>query len=524
MRQFETKNLSSVNNRQLKKQEKPILIEDRLNRAVQALESDHGENVTLVCLPSLTFEPEHIKDILGISHYEMRCLWEVLNASKDHVKVVFICSRPIQESILEDMLSNLPNPQNARERVEVISVDPLNKFKGQTLVDKAMNNQKILNTLKRQFKNELAVLRCFVTTEKEKHFAEELGIPFWGMDPELSFYHSKSGNHALFEQADIPRADHEREIKSLRSLKTAIKKLWSRWPYAKRFMFKFDHGVSGNGLALMDLDVNYNQFFDLSIGEKNKYLDRLIQSLEFKGKKLSKKEFTSHLSQGAVLERFFEGENKTSPSGQAVIHPSGEIELLSTHEQILAPCGVTYLGCKFPANSSYRKEVENYTYEVAQTLSFNGVIGPVSVDYLVVEENGKTPSIYAIEINIRQGGTTHPFQTASRILSASYNQETGSLEDANGHHRVYSSYDNLVLNGKHGRDIQALRDLLKDHGLIFNKKSKSGFVFHMVSALEEFGKCGYTLVARDQRQRATLEGKLFKLLEKFNFINPKDRT
>lgn len=516
MRQLENEKLSWA--RPLPKKKPKEVLDSSLTRAVRALEDPQGEEVTLVCLPSLTFEPEHIKDILGISHYEVRCLWEVLNASKEHVKVVFISSRPIKDYILDDMLNLLANPEKARERIEIVSVDPNDENADLTLVEKAFKNEQVVKQLRKRLKNELAVLRCFVTTQKEKDFAQELGIPFWGMDPALSFYHSKSGNHALFEQADIPRADNEREIKSLRSLKTAIKKLWSRWPYAKRFMFKFDHGVSGNGLALMNLNMDYNEFFDLGIGEKNKYLDQLIASLEFKGKKLTQKEFNSQLSHGAVLERFFEGENKTSPSGQAVIHPDGKVELLSTHEQILASCGVTYLGSQFPAKSSYRNEVENYTYEVAKTLSFNGVIGPVSVDFLVVEEKSKAPSIYAIEINIRQGGTTHPFQTASSLLSGHYNRETGSLEDKDGHHRIYTSYDNLVLNGENGKDIHALRRVLKDEGLVFNKKTKSGFVFHMMSALEEFGKCGYTLIARDQRQRIVLERKLSQALREFSFM------
>jgi hypothetical protein len=516
LRQLENKKLSW--SQPLQTQQSRDVLDTNLNRAVRALENSQGEDVTLVCLPSLTFEAEHIKDILGISHYEVRCLWEVLNASKEHVKVIFISSRPISDFILDDMLSNLPNPKMARERVQILSVDPDNTLEGIPLVEKALKNEAALNKLKARLHNELAVLRCFVTTPKEKDFAQKLGVPLWGMDPTLNFYHSKSGNHALFEQADIPRADHEREIKSLRSLKTAIKKLWSRWPDAKRFMFKFDHGVSGNGLALMSFEMNYNDFFDLSIGEKNQYLDQLIHTLEFKGKKLSKKDFVSQISRGAVLERFFEGEKKTSPSGQAVIHPDGNVELLSTHEQILAPCGVTYLGCKFPANSQSRREVENYTLEVAKTLSFNGVIGPVSVDFLVVEEKRKEPSIYAIEINIRQGGTTHPFQSAKNILAAQYNQETGSLEDPEGDHRIYASYDNLVLNGKNGRDIHVLRRLMQEHGLAYNKQTKSGFIFHMMSALEEFGKCGYTLIARDQRQRISLERKLFKVLQEFSLV------
>ena len=58
---------------------------------------------------------------------------------------------------------------------------------------------------------------------------------------------------------------------------------------------------------------------------------------------------------GAIVEAFVEGEIKRSPSVQGRITPTGEVEILSTHDQILGgPDGQIYLGCRFPADERYR--------------------------------------------------------------------------------------------------------------------------------------------------------------------------
>ena len=58
---------------------------------------------------------------------------------------------------------------------------------------------------------------------------------------------------------------------------------------------------------------------------------------------------------GAVYLNFLEGEEKRSPSVQFRIDPLGEIEYVSTHDQVLGgPGGQVYLGCGFPADEAYR--------------------------------------------------------------------------------------------------------------------------------------------------------------------------
>ena len=57
---------------------------------------------------------------------------------------------------------------------------------------------------------------------------------------------------------------------------------------------------------------------------------------------------------GGIVEEFVTGEAICSPSAQLRVTPLGEIEQLSTHDQMLGgPTGQSYLGASFPANPAY---------------------------------------------------------------------------------------------------------------------------------------------------------------------------
>ena len=58
---------------------------------------------------------------------------------------------------------------------------------------------------------------------------------------------------------------------------------------------------------------------------------------------------------GGVVEEFFEGEIKTSPSVQCVIDPDKTIDIVSTHDQLLGgDDGQIFIGAIFPADEAYR--------------------------------------------------------------------------------------------------------------------------------------------------------------------------
>ena len=62
----------------------------------------------------------------------------------------------------------------------------------------------------------------------------------------------------------------------------------------------------------------------------------------------------SSRSDGGIVEERVVGAELRSPSVQLRVTPLGEVELLSTHDQLLGgPSGQSYLGCRFPADFGY---------------------------------------------------------------------------------------------------------------------------------------------------------------------------
>ena len=58
---------------------------------------------------------------------------------------------------------------------------------------------------------------------------------------------------------------------------------------------------------------------------------------------------------GGIVEERIDGAELRSPSVQLRVTPLGEVELLSTHDQLLGgPSGQSYLGCRFPADFGLR--------------------------------------------------------------------------------------------------------------------------------------------------------------------------
>src|SRR5205823_3717303 len=114
-------------------------------------------------------------------------------------------------------------------------------------------------------------------------------------------------------------------------------------------------------------------------------------------------------SEDEIVEERITGAEFGGPRVQLRITPLGLVEVLSTHDQMLGgPSGQSYLGCVFPADSAYAPRITREAAKVGNRLAKEGVIGRFALDFVVVRSNGKWDP-YAIEINLRKGGTTHPF-------------------------------------------------------------------------------------------------------------------
>jgi hypothetical protein len=108
---------------------------------------------------------------------------------------------------------------------------------------------------------------------------------------------------------------------------------------------------------------------------------------------------------------------------------------------------------------------------------------------------------YAVEINLRKGGTTHPFLMLQFLIDGKYDPASGCYYTPAGQSRYYYASDNLQDEAYKGLTPEDLIDIAVHHDLHFHGATQQGVVFHLIGALSEFGKLGVLCIG-DSRERA----------------------
>jgi PGM1 C-terminal domain len=196
---------------------------------------------------------------------------------------------------------------------------------------------------------------------------------------------------------------------------------------------------------------------------------------------------------GAVVEELLRGPGVVSPSVQLRITPGGVPRVVSTHDQVLGgPNDQVYLGCRFPADARYRETIQEAAMAAADVLAANGVIGFFGIDFFAVPVEGGF-RVFLAEINLRVGGTTHPFGMAALASDGDYHAGSGEMRAA-GRTKCYVSTDNLKSARLAGMAPEGVIRLLDHHGVLFDHATRTGTTLHLLGALREHGKMGVTCV------------------------------
>lgn len=95
-----------------------------------------------------------------------------------------------------------------------------------------------------------------------------------------------------------------------------------------------------------------------------------------------------------------------------------------------------FLSCTFPADAEYRLEIQHIGERISDVLRQRGVIGRFGVDFVSTKQ-GEQWDHCAIEINLRKGGTTHPFMMLQFLTDGDYDPETGLYLTPSGDPRFY---------------------------------------------------------------------------------------
>jgi hypothetical protein len=251
-------------------------------------------------------------------------------------------------------------------------------------------------------------------------------------------------------------------------------------------VIKLNDGFSGQGNAVVDL-----------AGLNGSLLDSPVV---FCAEEESWPSFAAKIAAGgAVVEELLDVPGMVSPSVQLRILPGGTPLVLSTHSQVLGgPNRQVYLGCRFPADPAYRGQIKDAAERVGRVLAARGVIGYFGIDFFVVPERGRQ-QVYLSEINLRVGGTTHPFGMAALVTDGRYDAAGGRLV-AGGRAKSYLATDNLKSPGLVGREPQDVIDQVARLGLGFDRRRRTGTTMHLLGALREYGKMGVTCIGDTEEE------------------------
>jgi hypothetical protein len=422
--------------------------------------------------------PEHLIPVFPA--YEERFLALVLSLLRSPAsRVVYVTSQPIHPRVLDYYFSLVPelDTAEARSRFDAVSlVDGRNE----PLARKLLARPGALRRLRELVGNpELAFLLPFCMTEDEVRLGVALGLPVYGSDPALNWLGTKTGGRRVFEDEGVLHPVGL-ELEGRADLAPALRELRSWRPDARGAVIKLNESVSGLGNAIVDLEA----------AEAD-----LLGAIALEDAEATLDDYLAALSEGGgIVEERIEGTTFRSPSAQLQISPAGQVEIVSTHDQVLGGLhGHTYFGCHFPADQDYAEQIAVASLKIGRRLAREGVIGRAAVDFVTVREGSEWRS-YAVEINLRCGGTTHPYFALTALTGGRYDPLAGEFRTANGAVKHYAATDHLDSTAYRALTPDDLLDVVAERRLGWDSAEESGIVLHMVSALAVAGRIGLTAI------------------------------
>ena len=489
-------------------QQKLIPLWEQIGRSDPGGNFIEDEN-TMVVLPSLTVDIA--LDFASQQAYEERMFFMLFLLRQPNVRIIYLTSAPIQQEIIDYYLDILPSVTISSARKRFVNISP-NDLSDRPLVAKLLERPKLMEEIRNAIPNKnMAHVAPFLTTDLERDFAVQLGIPMYAADPRFEAFGTKSGCRKIFAEEGVQHPEGMENVFSEEDLINAITEMRINKPEIEKVIVKHNDGISGFGNASLNLsDLPAPE----SVDAKDALKDRL-KELNFELAEIKYDWYMEQLQEkGGIVEELISGEFVFSPSVQLRITPLGEVELLSTHDQILGgPNGQTYMGARFPANPEYGPMITREAEKIGKRFAKEGVIGRFALDFIVVRSRWRWEQ-YAIEVNLRKGGTTHPYLALLFLTGGKFNATTGVYKTLQGHSKYYVVTDALKSKAFKNLTPNAIFDLVSEHRLHFDHTSHTGIVLHMLSSISTLGKLGLTAIANTPEQAEELYQKFVEVLEK----------
>ncbi len=497
-------------------------LQSQLRDRWQSIDLFDQDDYDILVIPSFSIDQRQGEKIPGFLHYEERMLFSLIRLRNPYTRLIYLTALPLSPLIIEYYLQLLPGIpfSHARDRLLLLSANDAS-FK--PLSQKILERPRLVERIRKALRPHKSYMVCFNSTILEQELSLQLDVPLLACSPDLLYWGSKSGSREIFAQCHIPHPDGTPQVWNSEDLVVAINQLWQRHPNLAKMVIKLNEGFSGEGNALLDLKQMQNYApGQATPAQRSQAISNHLQNLRFQAQGETWENFRESISKlGAIVEVFIEGEIKRSPSVQGYITPSGEVKILSTHDQILGGAdGQIYLGCRFPADAAYRLQLQKIGAKVGHFLAKKGALERFGVDFIAVQQQDGW-EMQAIEINLRKGGTTHPFMTLKLLTGGNYDLSTGLFFSQDKQAKYYIATDNLQKESYQGLLPADLMDIIACHRLNFNSSNRTGNVFHLMGALSQYGKLGLISIGNSLEEAETIYNEVEAVLDKeTQSINP----
>lgn len=461
----------------------------------QAIEDGSTDHTSIV-VPSLSFDREELAKISGAPRYEERLLFSLMRLRDPRARVIYVTSQPLHPEIVDYYLGLLTgvSARSSRARLQLFCC-----YDGtaRPLTEKILERPRLIQRIRAAMgPAEGAYLTCFNSTPLEQRLAETLGIPLNGCDPALLDLGSKSGGREIFRAAGVSLPEGRERLHTVDEVMDALVEIWK--PGLQRAVIKLNHSFAGAGNAVM----TYPQERPTDPAAQRNAVMQALGALSFTGDATAEPFFDKLQIMGGVVEEMIQAPEVLSPSVQLRLTPVGELEVVSTHDQILGGAtGQSYSGCRFPANEAYRLRIQADALAVGKELERRGVSSRFAVDFVVAPSDDGGPwQAWAIEINLRMGGTTIPFLALQFLTGGRLRPDEGTFEAPDGQLKFYRATDSLTGPSYRGLLPEDLMDILDEYRLGFSPDRQTGVLFHMMGALSEHGKLGVTAIGNSPQE------------------------
>jgi len=414
----------------------------------------------VVHIPSFSADEMQRESLPGMPQWQNTQLARLLDVLDANVDVLMVIAAPLSDEVRDyyTKLLSVAGVANASQRFRFIVPENYDRLRRtHSLATVLLYSPRALKRIQTFVGDRPAYIVPNLVGADDVRVSMKLQIPLLGPEDRISAtFSSKSGCKRLFAAAQVNMPPAAYDIYSEEDCFLALTRLVIRYPLVRRWLFKLDDEFGGRGHVCFDMATlncqNRIEAFNARYPNAAELIDKDEEVAEAaEDLRLTvKKELAMKVPKKAVLacssvyktwreyvEAFARSGGvieacpssvKASPSANVFIAPDGEMQLVSTQEQLFGipfVCSATLC----PMTSLPAGAVRAASLAIGKVCYSKGIIGNVGIDFVVfVDEATKSLRLWAVDLNIRMTSSLCGYRLFSFLTKGgNFNPKTGTF-------------------------------------------------------------------------------------------------